>query len=85
MLPIFISYHLQSSSLVIDGATSTSHRAAQTIIYLELKVPERITNAGISYLRDKYVASAIEDGQRRLQMIANKNGEHIEPYLETHN
>jgi hypothetical protein len=71
MLPIFISYHLQSSSLVIDGATSTSHRAAQTIIYLELKAPER--NAGISYLRDKYVASAIEDGQRRLQMIANKN------------
>jgi hypothetical protein len=31
------------------------------------------------------VASAIEDGQRRLQMIANKNGGHIEPYLETHN
>jgi hypothetical protein len=37
------------------------------------------------YLRDKYVASAIGDGQRRLQMIANKNGGHIEPYLETHN
>jgi hypothetical protein len=36
--------HLQSSSsLVIDGATSTSHRAAQTIIYLELKAPERKT------------------------------------------
>jgi hypothetical protein len=83
MLPIFISYHLQSSSLVIDGATSTSHRAAQTIIYLELKAPER--NAGISYLRDKYVGSATGDGQRRLQMIANKNGGHIEPYLETHN
>jgi hypothetical protein len=48
-----------------------------------LKAPER--NAGISYLRDKYVASAIGDGQRRLQMIANKNGGHIEPYLETHN
>jgi hypothetical protein len=83
MLPIFISYHLQSSSLVIDGATSTSHQAAQTIIYLELKAPER--NAGISCLRDKYVASAIGDGQRRLQIIANKNGGHIEPYLETHN
>jgi hypothetical protein len=69
---------------VIDGATSTSHRAAQTIIlYLELKAPER--NAGISHLRDKYVASAIGDGQRRLQMIANKNGGHIEPYLETYN
>jgi hypothetical protein len=44
MLPIFISYHLQSSSLVID----------------------------------KYVASAIGDGQRRLQMIANKNEGHID-------
>jgi hypothetical protein len=32
-----------------------------------------------------YIASAIGDGQRRLQMIANKNGGHIEPYLETHN
>jgi hypothetical protein len=37
------------------------------------------------YLRDKYVASAIGDGRRRLQMIANKNGGHIEPYLKTHN
>jgi hypothetical protein len=64
MLPIVISYHLQASSLVIDGATSTAHRCGR-----------------ISYLKDKYVASAIGDGQRGLQMIANKNGGHIEPYL----
>jgi hypothetical protein len=35
--------NLQSSSLVIAGATSTSHRVAQTIIYLELKAPEQLT------------------------------------------